>query len=131
MVANPNASYLGGLSAAGVQLTGDGFTSSSIPFGPLGSATMVTSTGKLPAATYHVTATALMSLPGAEQRDLFRHDGFQSRSDTRNRRRFGRPAAGRGDGRRARDRRRHPAGIVRDQRQHLRVAPARRVEHVF
>jgi hypothetical protein len=67
LVPNLNANYLGGLSAADLQPTGgDGFTpyNSSIPLGPLGSPTMVASTGALPAGTYYVTATALMQLPG-------------------------------------------------------------------
>lgn len=65
MVANLNANYLGGLSASDLQPTGgDGFTNTSISLGPLGTLTVVASTGALPAGTYYVTATAFMQLPG-------------------------------------------------------------------
>jgi hypothetical protein len=67
LVPNLNANYLGGLSALDLQPTGgDGFTPSntSISLDPAGSHVMVASTGALPAGTYYVTATALMSLPG-------------------------------------------------------------------
>jgi hypothetical protein len=69
LVANLNANYLGGLSAANLQPTGgDGFTppGTRIPL-PAGPATLVASTGALTTGTYYVTATAFLSLTaGAE-----------------------------------------------------------------
>jgi hypothetical protein len=66
MVANLNANYLGGLSAADLQPTGgDGFTlpGTSTPIST--SPTQVASTGVLPSGTYYVTATAFLALDGA------------------------------------------------------------------
>ena len=67
MVANLNANYLGGLSATDVQPTGgDGFTSVNNVTALGSSAVVVASTGTLPAGTYYVTATALVSSSSGE-----------------------------------------------------------------
>jgi hypothetical protein len=73
VVANLNANYLGGLSATDVQPTGgDGFTpyNTSIPLST-SPATVVASTGPLPAGTYYVTATALMFLGGGGEGNCY------------------------------------------------------------
>jgi len=65
MVHNLNAQYLGGLTATGLAATGgEGFTAPNSPPIPISSAgrTVVASTGKLPAGTYYVTATAFLSI---------------------------------------------------------------------
>lgn len=70
MVKNLNAQYVGGLSAASLQVTGgDGFT----PRGadtPFLSYTKIAATGPLPAGTYYVTATALLNVNSSD------HAGF-------------------------------------------------------
>jgi len=65
MVKNLNAQYLGGLTATRLAATGgEGFTEPNTAPAPISSAgpTVVASTGKLPAGTYYVTATAFLSI---------------------------------------------------------------------
>ena len=61
MVKNLNAQYLGGLTAAGLAVTGgEGITPPGTNAAISSAAAAVASTGKLPAGTYYVTATALL-----------------------------------------------------------------------
>ncbi len=62
MVPHLNANYLGGLSASDLQPTGgDGFTSVDNVTRISDSPTVIVTTGALPAGTYYVTATALVT----------------------------------------------------------------------
>jgi hypothetical protein len=62
MVANLNANYLGGLSASDIQPTGgDGFTAINNVTSISDSPTVIAATGALPAGTYYVTATTLLT----------------------------------------------------------------------
>ncbi|HEY2505107.1 MAG TPA: hypothetical protein VGI58_01205 [Streptosporangiaceae bacterium] len=68
LVGNLNANYVGGLSAGSLKVTGgDGFTDPNADVA-LGhdNFTAITSTGRLPAGTYYVTATALISLTSGD-----------------------------------------------------------------
>jgi hypothetical protein len=61
MVKNLNAQYVGGLTATGLAVTGgEGFTARATDAGISSTATVVASTGKLPAGNYYVSATALL-----------------------------------------------------------------------
>jgi hypothetical protein len=64
MIKNLNAQYLGGLTATGLAETGgEGFTGPAGHQTPIGTApAVVASTGKLPAGTYYVSATAYLSV---------------------------------------------------------------------
>ncbi|HYK30685.1 MAG TPA: hypothetical protein VEV63_01950 [Streptosporangiaceae bacterium] len=65
MVKNLNSQYLGGLTATALAETGgEGFTRPTGQDTPIGTVpTAVASTGKLPAGTYYVSATAYLSVP--------------------------------------------------------------------
>ena len=63
MVKNLNAHYLGGLTATGLAVTGgEGFTRNNTDTGISANQTVVASTGKLPAGTYYVSASATLTV---------------------------------------------------------------------
>jgi hypothetical protein len=68
VVGNLNANYVGGLSAASLKATGgDGFTDAQADKAlDHDTFTTITSTGRLPAGAYYVTATALISLTSGD-----------------------------------------------------------------
>jgi hypothetical protein len=69
LVKNLNAQYLGGLTATGLAVTGgEGFTApgTNAPISMTGADDDVASTGKLPAGTYYVTATATLQVANGD-----------------------------------------------------------------
>jgi hypothetical protein len=63
LVKNLNAQYLGGLTVTGLAVTGgEGYTKFGMPTSIGSTAKVVVSTGRLPAGTYYVSATALIVL---------------------------------------------------------------------